>query len=116
MSAAAVNQVEIGKSSQVVNILLVDDNPTKLLALESVLADLGQNLVKARSGEAALRALLTHEFAVILLDVNMPGMNGFELAKMLRSRPRSKHTPIIFISAVNAPETHARECYALSAA
>jgi two-component system, sensor histidine kinase and response regulator len=115
MSAAAVNQVEIGKFSQVVNILLVDDNPTKLLALESVLADLGQNLVKARSGEAALRALLTHEFAVILLDVNMPGMNGFELAKMLRSRPRSKHTPIIFISAVNAPETHAREGYALGA-
>ena len=115
MSAAAVNQVEIGNSSQVVNILLVDDNPTKLLALESVLADLGQHLVKAQSGEAALRALLTHEFAVILLDVNMPGMNGFELAKMLRSRPRSKHTPIIFISAVNAPETRAREGYALGA-
>ena len=115
MSAAAVQQIGAAESSHIVNILLVDDNPAKLLALESALAGLGQNLVKARSGEEALRALLAHDFAVILLDVNLPGMTGFELAKMLRSRPRSRHTPIIFISAVDAPETRAREGYALGA-
>ncbi len=114
MSAAAMKQI-VEECSHPVNILLVDDSPTKLLALESVLVDLGQNLVKARSGEEALRALLTYDFAVILLDVNMPGMNGFELAKMLRSRLRSKHTPIIFISAVNASEIYVREGYALGA-
>src|SRR5215510_5204705 len=115
MPAAAVKQVKVEEVSYPVNILLVDDNPTKLLALESALADLGQNLVKARSGEEALRALLTYDFAVILLDVNMPGMNGFELASMIRRRRRSKHTPIIFISAVNAPETYARNGCALGA-
>ncbi|HKA55744.1 MAG TPA: response regulator, partial [Candidatus Binatia bacterium] len=115
MSAAAVGQVGAEESSHTVNILLVDDNPAKLLALESALAGLGQNLVKAGSGEEALRALLAHDFAVILLDVNLPGMTGFELAKMLRSRPRSRHTPIIFISAVDTPETRAREGYALGA-
>ncbi|HEV8718294.1 MAG TPA: ATP-binding protein [Candidatus Binatia bacterium] len=115
MSAAVVKQGEIEKLSRTVNILLVGDTPTKLLALHSALADLGQNLVRARSWEEALRALLAHDFAVILLDVNMSGMNGFELAKMLRSRPRSKHTPIIFISAVDAPETHPHASYAVGA-
>ena len=63
-----------------VNILLVDDQPNNLLALESILGDMGQNLVRADSGRAALRALLDQEFAVILLDVQMPDLNGFETA------------------------------------
>ena len=83
-----------------VNILLVDDRPDKLLALESILADLGQNLVRAYSGREALRALLQQDFAVILLDVNMPGMDGFETAAMIRAarsarsrRPSSSSPP-----------------------
>src|SRR5688572_5642774 len=72
-----------------VSILLVDDRPDKLLALESVLDDLGQNLVRAHSGRDALRALLQRDFAVILLDVNMPGMDGFETAALIRARERT---------------------------
>ena len=82
-----------------VNILLVDDRPDKLLALESILSDLGQNLVRATSGREALRALLQQDFAVILLDVNMPVMDGFETAAMARQRERSERTPIIFFTA-----------------
>src|SRR5580700_204716 len=82
-----------------VNILVVDDLPEKLLVYEMVLKDLGQNLIMARSGEEALKLLLKHEFAVILLDVSMPGMDGFETAALIRSRKRSAHTPIIFITA-----------------
>ena len=74
-----------------VNILLVDDQPANLLALESILADMGQNLVKAESGRAALKALLDHEFAVILLDVQMPDLNGFETASLIRERDKSRH-------------------------
>ncbi len=79
-----------------VSILLVDDRPDKLLALEAILGDLGQNMVRAYSGREALRALLQRDFAVILLDVNMPMMDGFETAEMIRARPRSQQTPIIF--------------------
>jgi signal transduction histidine kinase len=82
-----------------VNILLVDDRPDKLLALEAVLEDLGQNVVRAYSGREALRYVLSHEFAVILLDVNMPGMDGFETAALIRQRKNSEHVPIIFITA-----------------
>src|SRR5215831_11583493 len=97
------------------NILLVDDSPTKLLALESALASLGQNLLTARSADEALRYLLHQDFAVILLDVNMPGMSGFELAELIRRRERSRHTPIIFISAVSPAETCAFKGYELGA-
>src|SRR5436853_33112 len=79
------NNAEASPSLKV-NILMVDDSPDKLLAMESVLAELNQNVVKARSGEEALRLLLKMEFAVILLDVNMPGMDGFETAAMIRQR------------------------------
>src|SRR5688572_13948427 len=79
-----------------VNILLVDDRSDKLMALEAVLAELNQNLVIARSGKEALRHLLQTEFAVILLDVSMPGMDGFETASLIRKRPATEHTPIIF--------------------
>jgi signal transduction histidine kinase len=84
-----------------VNILVVDDLPEKLLVYEMVLKDLGQNVVMAKSGEEALKLLLKHEFAVILLDVNMPGMDGFETASMIRRRKNSAGTPIIFLTAFN---------------
>jgi signal transduction histidine kinase len=80
------------------DILLVDDDPKNLLALEALLEPLGQNLQRARSGEQALRLLLKENFAVILLDVRMPGMDGFETARMIRGRERSQHTPIIFLT------------------
>jgi len=98
-----------------VNILLVDDNASKLLALESILADLGQNLVKARSAQEALLQLLRRDFAVILLDVHMPSMDGFEAAELIRGRKRSAHIPIIFVSAVNQSDMHAFKGYALGA-
>jgi two-component system sensor histidine kinase/response regulator len=82
-----------------VNILLVDDAPANLLALEALLDDLGQNLVRANSGEEALRQLLRQDFAVILLDVKMEGMDGFETAELIRKREKSRYTPIIFLTA-----------------
>jgi signal transduction histidine kinase len=82
-----------------VSLLIVDDQEQKLLALEAVLAELGEDIVRARSGAEALRSLLSREFALILLDVNMPGMDGFETAKLIRQRKSSEHTPIIFITA-----------------
>lgn len=87
--------------SPAVNILMVDDSPDKLLAMESVLAGPGQNLVKVTSGEEALRALLKQEFALILLDVNMPGMDGFETASLIRQRKSLEHIPIIFVTALS---------------
>ena len=69
------------------------------MALEAILADLGQNLVEATSGEEALRHILEHDFAVILLDVKMEGMDGFETAKLIRERKKSQYTPIIFLTA-----------------
>jgi PAS domain S-box-containing protein len=80
-------------------VLLVDDQPANLLALETILGDLGLDLVRATSGDEALRQLLDQDFAVILLDVRMPGMDGFETARLVRGRNRSRHTPIIFLTA-----------------
>src|SRR5688572_26033268 len=97
-----------------VNILLVDDKPEKLLSLEVVLEDLHQNIVRAYSGREALRALLSQEFAVILLDVNMPGMDGFETASLIRQRRNSEHTPIIFVTAFG-DDTHSAQGYQLGA-
>ena len=98
-----------------VNILMVDDHPENLVALEAILDSLGQNLVKATSGTEALRCLLDQDFAVILLDVQMPGMDGFETATLIRQRPRSQHTPIIFITAINRSDTHVSRGYSLGA-
>jgi signal transduction histidine kinase len=98
-----------------VNILLVDDRPDKLLALETVLTSLGQNLVLAHSGTEALRYLLKQEFALIVLDVSMPGMDGFETASLIRQRSNSELTPIIFISAINYSEVHVSRGYSLGA-
>jgi signal transduction histidine kinase len=80
-------------------ILVVDDVPEKLLAIEAVLESLNQTVVSVHSGDEALRRLLNDDFAVILLDVNMPGMDGFETASLIRRRRRSEHTPIIFLTA-----------------
>src|SRR5262245_60864444 len=81
------------------DILVVDDLPDNLLVYQCVLEELGQNVVLARSGEEALRFVLEREFAVILLDVNMPGMDGFETATLIRQRKKSARTPIIFLTA-----------------
>jgi len=106
---------EAEPTEEKVSILIVDDRPDKLLAHETVLAELNQNLVRATSGKEALRCLLKQDFAVILLDVNMPGMDGFETAALIRQRQRSETTPIIFISAVNDTETHVSRGYSLGA-
>ncbi|MEW6157676.1 MAG: ATP-binding protein [Verrucomicrobiota bacterium] len=98
-----------------VNILLVDDTPENLIALEAVLAELDQNIYKATSGAEALRLLLRKDFAAIILDVNMPGINGFETAALIRQRKNSEHTPIIFISAISTTEMHMYKGYALGA-
>jgi PAS domain S-box-containing protein len=95
------------------NVLLVDDDPANLLALEALLAGPGRNLVKARSGEEALRHLLAEDFAVVLLDVQMPGLDGFETARLVRGRERSRHTPIIFVTAHDSPGPTVAEAYAL---
>jgi len=98
-----------------VSILLVDDRPDKLMALEAVLADLGQNLIKATSGKDALKAVLKQDFAVILLDVNMPVMDGFETAALIRQRKKSEKTPIIFFTALSDTDTHITRGYSLGA-
>jgi signal transduction histidine kinase len=97
--------------SEKANILVVDDLPEKLVVFQTILEDLGQNVVTARSGSDALKQVLQSEFAVILLDVNMPTMDGFETARLIRSRKRSAHTPIIFITAF-ADEVRAVQGYA----
>ncbi len=97
------------------NVLLVDDQPANLLALEAILADLGQNLVKAHSGDEALRHLLAADFAVVLLDVRMPGLNGFEAARLIRGRKRSRHTPLIFLTAAESADFPIIEAYKLGA-
>src|SRR6476620_8144225 len=89
------------KTSEPVNILVVDDVPEKIMAIEATLGELSQNIVKAYSGREALRCLLKDDYAVILLDVNMPEMDGFETAALIRERKRSEHTPIIFVTAFN---------------
>jgi two-component system, sensor histidine kinase and response regulator len=97
------------------SILLVDDRPDKRLAMETIIADLGENIVQASSGKEALRCLLQQEFAVILLDVNMPGMDGFETALLIRQRERTAHTPIIFVTGISDTETHVSRGYSLGA-
>jgi signal transduction histidine kinase len=97
------------------NILLVDDHPANLLALDVLLEDLGQNVVKAQSGEEALHHLFSTDFAVVLLDVQMPGLDGFATARLIRSRDRSRRTPIIFLTAEENPRFPVVEAYALGA-
>jgi PAS domain S-box-containing protein len=96
-------------------ILIVDDRPENLLALEVILEPLGHELIRAGSGPEALRALLHHDCAVILLDVQMPGMNGFETAEVIKSRERSRHIPIIFLTAISKDEQYVFQGYSVGA-
>ena len=98
-----------------VNILMVDDQPGKLLTYEAILGDLGENLIKANSSREALDQLLKHEIAVVLMDVSMPEMNGFDLAAMIRQHPRYQKTAIIFISAVHLTDIDKLTGYARGA-
>lgn len=111
--------VESGKNTaklnSKVNILLVDDRKDKLLALSAILGPLGQNVIEAHSGKEALRLLLKHEFAVILMDVSMPGMDGFETASLIRKRPSCEHTPIIFVTSIGNSPTQMYQGYSLGA-
>src|SRR5690348_3647165 len=96
-------------------ILLVDDQPARLLTYEAILAPLGEELVAVQSGEEALRRLMETEFAVILLDVSMPGLDGFETAGLIHAHPRFENTPIIFVTGVHVGELDRLEGYRLGA-
>jgi two-component system sensor histidine kinase/response regulator len=103
------------KNAEEVDVLLVDDQPENLLALEAILEELGENLVRASSGIEALRQVLEHDFAVILMDVRMPGMDGFETARLIHGRPASCHTPIIFLTAYHAADAEMMRGYKIGA-
>jgi two-component system, sensor histidine kinase and response regulator len=98
-----------------VNILVVDDDATKRFALRTILGPLDENIIEASSGADALRQLLRNEFAVVLLDVRMPIMDGFETAQLIRQRPRSELTPLIFVTALDEAETDMGRGYNLGA-
>src|SRR5690606_27566264 len=98
-----------------VNILLVDDQPGRLMTYRAILEPLGERLVEASSGDEALRLLMEDEYAVILLDVNMPGMDGFETASLVHQHPRFEKTPIIFVTAVNVTDMDRLRGYKLGA-
>lgn len=98
-----------------VNLLMVDDRPENLLALEAILEPLGQTLISAHSGDEALKCVLQHEFACILLDVQMPDMNGFDVAQIIKSRERSRYIPIIFLSAINKEDAYVFKGYSMGA-
>jgi two-component system, sensor histidine kinase len=97
------------------DILVVDDSQANLIAIEAALGDLGGRVVRAQSGGEALRLLLERDFALVLLDVKMPSMDGFETARMIRARKRSRHTPIVFITAYGRDDTEVNAAYALGA-
>jgi CheY-like chemotaxis protein len=98
-----------------VNILIVDDRPENLLALEGVLDNPTYQLVKATSGREALRCLLDQDFALILLDVQMPGMDGFETARLIKQRERTQDIPIIFVTAISKDDKYIAEGYSTGA-
>jgi signal transduction histidine kinase len=102
-------------SGERVNLLLVDDRPENLLALEAILEPLGQLLIRANSGPEALKQVLASEFAAILLDVQMPVMNGFEVAEIIKSREKSRTIPIIFLSAISKEDAYVFKGYSMGA-
>ena len=102
-------------SGEKINVLLVDDRPENLVALDALLSSKYVSLYKCDSGEAALRQILREDFALILLDVQMPGIDGYETAKLIKARDRSRHTPIIFITAINQDPEHVHFGYTLGA-
>ena len=107
--------VERASRDERVNILLVDDRAENLLALEAILEPLGERTVRAHSGDEALKCLLTEDFAVILLDVQMPGLNGFETAELIKSRERTRYIPIIFLTAISKDEAYVFRGYSVGA-
>ena len=98
-----------------VTILMVDDRAENLLALEAILQGLGHRLLRAMSGEEALKQLLVHDIALILLDVQMPGMDGFETAAHIKQRERTRHIPIVFLTAIDGEAHQAFRGYAAGA-
>ena len=113
--AASLSQPLPAATPERVNVLLVDDQPARLLSYRTILEPLGQHLVEAASGEEALARLMENEFAVILLDVNMPGLDGFETASLIHEHPRFEKTPIIFVTAVNVSDMDRLRGYNLGA-
>jgi signal transduction histidine kinase len=107
--------VRAGAATEKVNILLVDDQPARLLSYETILAELGQNLICVRSGEEALATLMKNEIALVLLDVSMPGMDGFETAGLIHDHPRFERMPIIFVTGVHDTEFDRLKGYKLGA-
>ncbi len=103
------------KAPDLADILIVDDRVENLIALEAILEQLGQRIERAASGEEALRNLLVKDYAVIVLDVQMPGLNGFETAQLIKSRERSKHIPIIFLTAISKEERYVFQGYSVGA-
>ena len=98
-----------------VNVLVVDDQPENLMALEAVLSVTGLNIVKANSGREALISMLEDEFAIVILDIQMPVMTGYEVASTMRQRDATKHTPIIFLTAMYTEDADAALAYSLGA-
>ena len=101
--------------SDKVSVLLVDDQPQRLLTYETILSELGLNLVSAHSGLEALEKLMKQEFAVVLLDVSMPDMDGFEAATLIHQHPRFERTPIIFVTGVHVSELDRLKGYKVGA-
>src|SRR5689334_15522883 len=97
------------------NILIVDDEPKNLTVLESILNDPGYRLIRAESADQALLALVVEEFALLILDIRMPGMTGFELAKMIKERKKTARVPIIFLTAYYNEDQHMLEGYGAGA-
>ena len=104
MAASLTRGPDGGRLTEPVSILLVDDQPARLMAYRAVLAPLGEHLVEAASGTEALKLLMEQEFALVLLDVNMPGIDGFETADLIHQHPRFEKNPIIFVTAVNVTD------------
>src|SRR5437016_798569 len=100
MAKASADSLSVAKA----NILVVDDHPSNLLAIRAVLEELGHNLIEANSGREALQLLHEYEFALALIDVNMPTLDGFQTAVLIRKQSRSRHLPIIFMTAYGAEE------------
>src|SRR5271154_6571613 len=116
MSERAKTEILSGHSeSESVNILLVDDQPDKLLAYEAILGELDENLVKTSSAREALQFLLKNDVAVVLIDVCMPDLDGFQLAAMIRDHPRFRKTAIIFISAIHLSDVDRLRGYEMGA-
>ena len=94
------------KELEQINILIVDDRPENLISLEALLEDFDANIIKAASGKEALGLTLEYDFALILLDVQMPDMDGFETAELLRGSVKTNHVPIIFVTAISKDQYH----------